>query len=241
MESESPRCAVCPFDPARRVCRSEEGQAPPFCPTVNEAEMAGRCLEQLDEPGLGAFARNSSVQEAEAYADRDLGYDRVRPAQPRLAEIASFASMMGYRKLGLAFCVGLRREAKVVEQFYGAQGFEIVSVMCKAGGVSKERIGVRDEEKVAPGTYETMCNPVFQAEVMNREGTDLNVVLGLCVGHDSLFFRFAQAPCTVLAVKDRLLGHNPLAAVYTLDSYYRYLKAAPDASGPEDDGDATGE
>ncbi len=241
MESESPRCAVCPFDPARRVCRREEGQAPPFCPTVNEAEIAGRCLERLDEPGLGAFARNSSVQEAAAYADRDLGYDRVRPAQPRLAEIASFASMMGYRKLGLAFCVGLRREAKVVEQFYLAQGFEIVSVMCKVGGVRKERIGVRAAQKVAPGAYETMCNPVFQAEVMNREGTDFNVVLGLCVGHDSLFFRFAQAPCTVLAVKDRLLGHNPLAAVYTLDSYYRYLKAAPDASGPEADGAATGE
>jgi uncharacterized metal-binding protein len=241
MESESPHCAVCPFDPSRRVCRSEDGEAPPFCPTVNEAEMAGRCLERLDEPELGALARASSVQEGEAYADRALGYDRVRPAQPRLAEIASFARMMGYRKLGLAFCVGLRREAKAVEEFYGAQGFEVVSVMCKAGGVPKERIGVRDEQKVAPGTYETMCNPVFQAEVMNREGTDLNVVLGLCVGHDSLFFRFAKAPCTVLAVKDRLLGHNPLAAVYTLDSYYRYLKAAPDAGGPRGGDDATGE
>ena len=241
MESKSPHCAVCPFDSARRVCRSEEGEAPPFCPTVNEAEVAARCLERLDEPGLGAFARTSSVQEGEAYADRELGYERVRPAQPRLAEIASFARMMGYRKLGLAFCVGLRREAKVVEQFYGAQGFAVVSVMCKAGAVPKERIGVRDDEKVAPGTYETMCNPVFQAELMNREGTELNVVLGLCVGHDSLFFRFAQAPCTVLAVKDRLLGHNPLAAVYTLDSYYRYLKAAPAAGEPRGSDDAAGE
>lgn len=35
---------------------------------------------------------------------------------------------------------------------------------------------------------------------------------------------FAEAPCTVLAVKDRLLGHNPLAAIYNIDSYYRSLK-----------------
>jgi uncharacterized metal-binding protein len=232
MESESSRCARCPFDSARRVCRNEAGEAPPFCPTTSEAEVARRSLEQYDGPGVRTFALNSSVQEAEAYADRALGYDRVRPAEPRLAEIASFAKRMEYRKLGLAFCVGLRREARVVEGFYSAQGFDVVSVMCKAGGVPKERIGVRDEQKVAPGTYETMCNPAFQAEVMNRAGTELNVVMGLCVGHDSLFFSYAQAPCTVLAVKDRLLGHNPLVAVYTLDSYYRYLKATPGANDP---------
>jgi uncharacterized metal-binding protein len=235
MKSESSDCALCPYDSPRRVCRSEEGKAPPFCPTVNETETVGRCLEQYDEPGVRAFALNSSIQEAEGYADRELGYDRVRPARPRLAEIAAFARKMGYRKLGLAFCSGLRWEAKVVEQFYNVQGFEVVSVMCKAGGVPKERIGVRDEEKVAPGTYETMCNPVFQAEVMNREGTELNVVMGLCVGHDALFFRYAQAPCTVLAVKDRVLGHNPLAAVYTLDGYYRYLKVKPNASDQGDE------
>lgn len=235
MKSESSQCALCPFESARRVCRSEEGKAPPFCPTVNETETMGRCLEEYDESAVCAFALNSSIQEAEAYADRELGYDRARPARPRLAEIAAFARRMGYRKLGLAFCSGLRSEAKVVEQFYSAQGFEMVSVMCKAGGVPKERIGVRDEQKVAPGTYETMCNPVFQAEVMNREGTELNVVMGLCVGHDSLFFRYAKAPCTVFAVKDRVLGHNPLAAVYTLDGYYRYLKAEPVANAPGDD------
>ena len=44
--------------------------------------------------------------------------------------------------------------------------------------------------------------------------------MGLCVGHDSLFFRHSEAPVTVLAVKDRVLGHNPLAAVYLADGYY---------------------
>jgi len=60
--------------------------------------------------------------------------------------------------------------------------------------------------------------------VLNREKTEFNILLGLCVGHDSLFFKYSEALCTVLAVKDRLLGHNPLAAVYTLDTYYRALK-----------------
>lgn len=71
---------------------------------------------------------------------------------------------------------------------------------------------------------ETMCNPVLQAMILNRMKTDFNVLFGLCVGHDSLFFRSAEAPCAVLAVKNRLLGHNSLAAVYNIDSYYRCLK-----------------
>jgi uncharacterized metal-binding protein len=69
-----------------------------------------------------------------------------------------------------------------------------------------------------------MCNPILQASILNREQTDFNILLGLCVGHDALFFKYAKAPCTVLAVKDRVFGHNPLAAIYNIDSYYRYLK-----------------
>lgn len=38
------------------------------------------------------------------------------------------------------------------------------------------------------------------------------VVMGLCVGHDSLFHQHAKAPCTTLAVKDYRSGHNPLFA-----------------------------
>ena len=38
------------------------------------------------------------------------------------------------------------------------------------------------------------------------------VVIGLCVGHDSLFRQHAKAPCTTLAVKDYRSGHNPISA-----------------------------
>jgi uncharacterized metal-binding protein len=58
---------------------------------------------------------------------------------------------------------------------------------------------------------------------LNEEKTDFNILLGLCVGHDSLFFKHADAYTTVLAVKDRVTGHNPLAAVYLHNSYYRKL------------------
>ena len=112
-------------------------------------------------------------------------------------------------------------------RFYRGQGFAVTSVVCKVGRVPKERIGLRDDQKIAIGSFESMCNPITQAECVNSAGTELNVVLGLCVGHDSLVFRHSRAPCTVLAAKDRLLGHNPLAAVYTMQGYYSYLTRTP--------------
>ena len=74
-----------------------------------------------------------------------------------------------------------------------------------------------------PGQYEVMCNPVGQAALLAEAGTEFNVVMGLCVGHDSLFLMHSKAPATVLVVKDRVLGHNPVAALYTSHSYYRRL------------------
>jgi uncharacterized metal-binding protein len=104
-----------------------------------------------------------------------------------------------------------------------AQGFEVVSVWCKVGSVPKERIGLKEEDKVYIGQYEPMCNPILQAKIVNDAKTDFNILLGLCVGHDSLFFKYADALTTVLAVKDRVLGHNPLGALYTQGSYYERL------------------
>lgn len=105
MRNDASNCAKCPFDMQDRLCKREDGNAPPFCPTQNKTALFDRCLTEYEK-------------------------------------------------------------------------------------------------------------------------TEFNVLMGLCVGHDSLLFQYATAPCTVLAVKDRMLGHNPLAAVYNVDSYYRYLKKA---------------
>ena len=216
-------CARCPFPVADRLCRRPDGRAPENCPTRAFPELVAEGLTIYRDRHL-EFACQASIQEAEGYADRELGYERVRPAKTRIEEIAEFADKMGFTRLGLAFCVGLRREARAVAGFYEGRGFAMVSVICKVGCVDKEEIGLQGDQKIVPGRPEAMCNPVVQALVLNRAQTDLNILLGLCVGHDSLFLAHAAAPCTVLAVKDRVLGHNPLAAVYNLDSYYRSLK-----------------
>jgi uncharacterized metal-binding protein len=224
MDQELPGCARCPYEPQGRICQNEDGKAPPFCPTVNKESVISRALEELKKPEILEFARQASIQEGEGYADRELGYAKTRPIKPRIAEIIEFAGKMKYKKVGLAFCIGLRKEAKVVESLLAANGFTVVSGLCKMGRVPKETLGIRDHQKIRIGCSESMCNPIAQAFLFNEEKTDFNVIIGLCVGHDSLFLKYADALCTVFAVKDRLLGHNPLAAIYNIDGFYRSLK-----------------
>lgn len=217
----APSCASCDLERAERICWNVEGKGSRGCPTLTRTHILDQANQEYESPEIQTFARMASLQEAECYANRHQRPYVMQPSKTRIVEICEFAHKMNYKKLGLAFCVGLAQEAKVVEEVFQRHGFMVVSVLCKAGRTSKKNIGIKDEQKIYQGTEEAMCNPIFQAKVLNHDRTDLNVLLGLCVGHDSLFFRFAEAPTTVLAVKDRVTGHNPLAAVYLSHSYYR--------------------
>lgn len=218
-------CARCPFKISDRLCRNDQGKGPESCPTANVAELTRKSLEQYqNDQAVGEFARQASIQEGSGYGNRDLGYEQVRPIKTRIEETIEFAGRMNYTRIGMAFCMGLREEAGAVEKLISSHGFEVVSAICKVGRSSKEVIGLTRDEQIDASGEEAMCNPILQAMVLNREQTEFNILLGLCVGHDSLFFKYSDALCTVLAVKDRVLGHNPLAAIYNVDSYYRSLK-----------------
>ena len=220
-----PECAKC----TRVVCGSKEfDQGPSNCPTRTKQDIIQKALAEYDKPEVREFARQASIQEFECYMNLPEG---VTPRNPRVEETAQFAKKMGYKKLGIAFCAGLAAEAKTLTTILENRGFDVVSVRCKAGGIPKETIGITEEQKIAgPGQWETMCSPISQAEILNSEGTEFNIVVGLCVGHDSLFFKYSQAPVTVLIAKDRVFGHNPAAGLYLSGSYYRKLmrKESPD-------------
>jgi uncharacterized metal-binding protein len=207
-----------------RICRSKEGTAPAFCSTVLYPDAITKAAAEYDKEGIKKFAHNASVQEAECYIDRTAEPSYKFPVKPRVQEIIEFSRKMGYQKLGVAFCGGLHKEAAVFCRILEDHGFDVVSVMCKVGGIDKSALGLTDQERVQIGQPESMCNPIAQAEVLNNAGTDFNILLGLCVGHDSLFMKYSQALVTVFAVKDRALGHNPLAAIYTYDSYSERFK-----------------
>ena len=162
-----------------------------------------------DDPETRRISRESALVESEGYCKWS-----------RVEEIVQFAKHMGYKKIGIANCISFVDLAYVLTGILESHGFEVVSVACKNGSIPKEELGIADNQKIRPGQFEPLCNPISQAEMLNAHGCELNVVMGLCVGHDSLFFRHAKGLTTVLVVKDRVLGHNPVAALHLADTYY---------------------
>ncbi|MFC1920344.1 DUF1847 domain-containing protein [Chloroflexota bacterium] len=223
-------CAKCP----RPVCNStapEEG--PENCPIKIVPDVINKAVEKYAKPDILEFARNASVQEGSGYMKLPHSPKGPSPVKSRVEEIMEFAGRMGYKRLGVGYCGGVQFEASLLVPILENRGFEVVSVACKCGAIPKENLGVEDREKVNPGSFESMCNPIAQAEILNNYKTEFNLVMCLCVGHDSLFIKHSDALCTILAAKDRLYGHSPLMALYQSKSYHRRVLAKesqPDAA-----------
>lgn len=199
-------CANC----AIMACSEENPEKlPKNCP-MRAKDLMSAALETYGLPENREFYITASEMEA-------LGYCQW----PRIKETIQLCLRMGYTRVGLAFCRGLRKEAKIVDQLLRRAGLEVVSVICKTGGVDKERIGIASEGKVNPGNFEPMCNPIAQAMLLNEQNTQFNIALGLCVGHDSMFYKYSDALVTTLLAKDRVTGHNPAAAIYCAEGYFR--------------------
>ncbi len=162
-------CALC----GNRNCETGElDKVPPNCPChEEEQEKAKELYQNKDNKKL---AHCSALTEADGYCSKT-----------RLEEMIGFANRCHYKRLGLAFCVGLAKEAAMLSKILRHHGFEVQSLICKNGSIPKEFLGIEENEKVCPDTYEPMCNPIRQAVLLNKAQTDFNIILGLCVGHDS--------------------------------------------------------
>lgn len=199
-------CANCTI---HACCDENHENQPKNCP-IRQEELVKEALAEYRKPELNRFYVTSSEIESAGYCQ-----------WPRLKETVEFCRRMGYEKIGLAFCKGLAKEAVVVAGLFRNQGFTVVSAICKSGGLDKTEAGIPEEKKIHPGQFETMCNPILQAKLLNEQKTGFNIALGLCVGHDSLFYRYSDALVTTLVAKDRVLAHNPAGAIYCADGYFK--------------------
>jgi uncharacterized metal-binding protein len=180
-----PQCALCSVK--YKVCRKVKGSGPDYCPTNNYEKSIENAIKEYENPEILDFARKASIQEAECYANRHIKPYMLHPVKPRVEEICEFAEKMSYKKIGIAFCAGLHSEALAFTRILKTHGFEVVSIVCKVGCTPKEKIGIKEEEKIRIGEFESMCSPIVQAKLLNEEKTEFNIVVGLCVGHDSFF------------------------------------------------------
>ena len=181
-------CAACTVKNCARKMGTE-GEYPRGCPSALP-ETAGY-LAEYGNPLDMKMARSSAL----CSPDHSEG---------RILKTIRFAMECGFKKLGLAFCVTYKEEAAQLNRLLRDSGFQVESVVCKVGHCSRaEVLGV-------PESSNAMCNPIAQAELLNKAGTELNIALCLCVGHDSLFIRHSKAPVTVIAAKDHVYDNAPL-------------------------------
>ncbi|KKG18109.1 hypothetical protein EO98_14325 [Methanosarcina sp. 2.H.T.1A.6] len=112
----------------------------------------------------------------------------------KLEEIAIYSKRLGYRKIGIAFCIEHEREARLVYDLL-SRYFEVFSVCCKVCSLEKESLGLR---KTGNLEFEAVCNPIGQALLLNDDHTNLNIMLGLKTGYDILFAEYSEAPSITL-------------------------------------------
>ena len=140
----------------------------------------------------------------------------------RLSELIYFCLEMQYKRLGIAYCVDLEEPTEILVRLL-RRFFTVYPVCCRVGGVTQMsplHSDLKQHQKY--GIEDTCCNPWGQAQILNQLGTDINVMVGLCMGADCVFMQGSLAPATGLFIKDKSLANNPIGAIY---SEY-YLKEA---------------
>jgi uncharacterized metal-binding protein len=206
MADERPHCVKCSV--LRCGSKDKTAKLPASCPTEKYADLARRAVEEYRTP------ENRAINQGWlGVMGRVLDPEKQREkwSWTRVDEVMEYAKVRKMRRLGIATCYSLIPESRALSDILEENGFEVVSVSCLCGETSPQDIGL-------PG--EITCNSILQAEVLNHEETDLNIMMGLCIGHDILFLRHSEAETTPLVVKDRALGHNPAAALYQSQGFF---------------------
>lgn len=210
-------------------------KGPADCPTKNYPDIVKKARDLYLKDPFHRQMQLSGARLEGMSSQTPPGGTEINMKLTRVEELIMFCKMMRYKKIGFAHCIGCIGEAKELSHIFRSRGFDTVQVNCKVGAIEKGEIGIAEDEKVRMFTFETICNNIAQALILNEEKTDLNVIVGLCLGHDISFTRMSKAPVTTLIVKDRRLGHNPVAALYQgyapCNFYYGRLGKATSETG----------
>lgn len=193
-------CAVCPKKP----CARGEGNFPKNCPTVEENDIIEMAVEK--------YKKDETIHKIMNFANT-LPRTKDGELRSRTEEIIEFIKQMDFKKIGIAFCYSMEKEAKKFAKMLEMFDLTIVPVCCKVGSIDIKDIDINKKSDKFVAT----CNPITQAEIMNKENTELNVVVGLCVGHDILFNKFSNALVTTLVAKDRKYDHCPIKGLDVVD------------------------
>ena len=131
-----------------------------------------------------------------------IAEDSLNRSNDRIQEIIEYAKEANIKKIGIANCTSFTKEANILEIILVNEGFQIEKVNCKIGKVPFSDL--------LPDYKGISCNPAGQAKYLEEKNTELNIMMGLCLGHDMIFNSKSKVPVTPLIVKDRKLEHHTI-------------------------------
>jgi uncharacterized metal-binding protein len=189
-------CSHC----AKASCfRGEFDAMPKTCPTRTEPEVSRDAAPYLDPTRI-----------AEMQAADHAPFTPDGEKRNRVDELIFYAKARGMKRIGVAFCVTLLKEAQGLGRKLRAEGLEAELVCCRVGAIDYDEISL---PKAHPDRFAAICNPVAQARLLDGRNVDLVVQIGLCIGHDLILQAECKAPVTTLVVKDRTLDHHTVLAL----------------------------
>lgn len=223
-------CASCKME---SCFKGDKENMPKNCP-MRCSEYMDSILSKYDSPEIHKFYQATKMC---------VGTEDEHRYTPRTRAFIDLCKYMGYKKIGMAFCAMFWEEAELYAKILRRNGLEVVSACCLNGGFNETEHDVPLPEVCVKPGFDPACNPIGQAVLLNEQKTEFNVVIGLCLGHDSLFMKYSDAMCTVMAIKDVAMANgNPLNALKLYHNYPEIFMApsprerreAETAEKPED-------
>jgi uncharacterized metal-binding protein len=179
--------------------RGSDVRIPEYC-------QANNYIEEI-EKATKEYGKSNTIS---LYKAASMVGEHNNGMTPRIEEALLLAKELKLKRVGFAACVSMGWELGELMKLFTKEGFDVFTAGCQIGGVSAESRGVPEVKDCV----RSLCNPIAQAEILNTEDTQLNYILGLCMGHDILFTEYSKAPVSTLIVKDRVTGNNPAVALY---------------------------
>ena len=205
---DMPRDGSVPFDAGRKREDKESTE-----------ELSIDCIECVDRLCLEGKSCTNALEDLYPAADYDEHQHSMEVTMDisaetdrklcRIAEFIYYCLGMEYKHVGIAFCVEMFQEVEILTRLL-RRFFRVSPVCCKIGG--------RTQHDLITAAEGVLCNPIGQARILSSLKTDINVTVGLCVGCDSIYARYSEAPTSTLFVKDKSLANNPVSALYS--KYY---------------------
>jgi len=184
----------------KQACwRGDDAGIPEYCQANNYLDELETATHEYNKPRARSLYKAASI-----VGQHNNGMT------PRIKEALLFAKELKLERVGFAACVSMEWEMGYLKKLFTKEGFQVLAVSCQIGRIDAESRGVPEVKDCV----RSLCNPIAQAEILNSHDTQLNFILGLCMGHDVLFTKYSKAPVSTLIVKDRVTGNNPAATLY---------------------------